>query len=407
LEGRFTIDKRCPGPAGNDIEIRKSFRSKTEIKPGETTIMRFKLGTVFLCAAFLFPPIIRAQVPIGRWEIVHTSGDSFAQTALYPGGFSTFLTSGGTGYTYGTFANSICVIDDDAYNVVPSWMGLGGGNYQITITVDNLGAAPNFSFIYTGTYALTPIPGDPSLSIPALTGTYYPVGDASACSSATESSPGNFVATFLPTISSGSASGSLDGFTTGGGSPFDSTVNATVTFSTPSSPGEINGTVSLDSNPTFNGNACFATTSGVVNTLTVNANLSAQSGIFEEIYAEGLDPQGVPTTLVLDGYSANLYTTDSNTDPTANQITTTEWAAAAAIGEDNPDAGVTGVSDDGTNSVMVLFYGVLGGSCNTAGGADAPFHFLSGKPVHHGHKEHHRRGNTLRLRHRAADGYPG
>jgi hypothetical protein len=369
--------------------------------------MTFKLGIVFLWAAFLFPPMIRAQVPTGRWEIVHTSGDNSAQTALYPGGFSTFLLSGGTGYTYGTFANSICVIDDEGYNVVPSWVGLGGNDYQISITVDNLGAAPNFSFIYTGTYALIPIPGDPSVSIPAISGTYIPVGDASACSSATESSPGNFVATFLPTISSGSASGSLDGFTTGGGSPFDSTVNATVTFSSPSSPGEMNGTVTLDSNPTFGGNACFATTSGVVNTLTVNANLSAQSGIFEEIYAEGLDPQGVPTTLVLDGYSANLYTTDTNTDPTANQITTTEWAAAAAIGEDNPAAGVTGVSDDGTNSVMVLFYGVLGGSCNTAGGADAPFHFLSGKPVRHGHKEHHRRSNRLRLRHRAADGYPG
>jgi hypothetical protein len=169
----------------------------------------------------------------------------------------------------------------------------------------------------------------------------------------------------------------------------------------------MNGTVTLDSNPTFGGNACFATTGTTVNTLTINQSLSAQSGIFEEIYAEGLDPQGVPTTLVLDGYSANLYTTDSNTDPTANQITTTEWAAAAAIGEDNPDVGVTGVSNDGTNSVMVLFYGVLGGSCDTAGGADAPFHFLSGKPVRHGHKEHHRRGNRLRLRHRAADSHLG
>ena len=369
--------------------------------------MTFRLGIVFLWATFLFPPMIRAQVPTGRWEIVHTSGDNSAQTALYPGGFSTFLLSGGTGYTYGTFANSICVIDDEGYNVVPSWVGLGGNDYQISITVDNLGAAPNFSFIYTGTYALTPIPGDPSVSIPAISGTYIPVGDASACSSATESSPGNFVATFLPTISSGSASGSLDGFTTGGGSPFDSTVNATVTFSPPSSPGEMNGTVTLDSNPTFGGNACFATTGTTVNTLTINQSLSTQSGIFEEIYAEGLDPQGVPTTLVLDGYSANLYNTDTNTDPTANQITTTEWAAAAAIGEDNPAAGVTGVSDDGTNSVMVLFYGVLGGSCDTAGGADAPFHFLSGKPVHHGHKEHHRHGNTPRLRHRAAEGYPG
>lgn len=365
--------------------------------------MRLIVRIALLCAVFLFPTFVCAQVPIGRWEIVHTSGDSLAQTALYPGGFSTFLTSGGTGDAYGTFANSICVIDDEAFNVVPTWVGLGGNNYQITVTVDNLGAGPNFSFIYTGAYAPISVPGDASLSIPAITGTYYPVGDASACSVATQTSPGNFIATFLPTISSGSASGALDGFTTGGGSPFDSTVNATVTFSTPSAPGQMSGTVSLDANPTFNGNACFATTSGAVNTLTINANLTAQAGIIEQIYAEGLDPQGVPTTLVLDGYSANLYTTDDNTDPTANQITTTEWAAGAAIGEDNPAAGVAGVGNDGANSVLVLFYGVLGGSCNTAGGADAPFHFLSGQPIVHGHVNHHRPRSHRRSPNRGRD----
>ena len=354
--------------------------------------MTFKFGLIFLCSAFLFAENTPAQVPVGRWEIVHTSGDSSAQTFLYPGGFSTFLLSGGTGYTYGTFANSICVIDDEGYNVVPTWVAMGGNSYQITIAVNNEGAGPNFSFVYTGTYATVSVPGDLSDSIPAITGTYYPVGDASACSDATLSSPGNFVATFLPTISSGSASGSLDSFSTGGGTPFDSPVNATVTFSVPS-PGQMAGTVSLSSNPTFKGNACFATTSGVVNSLTINASLSSQSGIFEQIYAEGLDPQGVPTTLVLDGYSANLYTTDDNTDPTANQVTTTEWAAAAAIGEDNPAAGVAGVGDDGTNNAMVLFYGVLGGSCDTAGGADSPFHFLSGEPVRHGHRRRHERRN--------------
>jgi len=339
--------------------------------------------------------ITETSPAVGRWEIVHTSGDSSAQTALYPGGFSTFLLSGGTGYTYGTFANSICVIDDEAFNVVPTWMGLGGNNYQITITVDNLAAAPNFSFIYTGTYASTPIPGDSSVSIPTITGTYFPVGDASACSNASATTPGTFIATFLPTISSGSAAGSLDGFSPGtvGGPPFDSTVNATVNFSTPSSPGEMNGTVSLDSNPTFTGNACFATTGTTVNTLTINPSLSAQSGIILQIYAEGFDPLGAPTTLVLDGYAANLYTTAANTDPTANQITSTEWAAGAAIGEDNPDAGVPGVANDGTNNVIVLFYGVLGGACNGAGGADAPFHFIPGKPHLHRHRKHHRRDN--------------
>jgi hypothetical protein len=337
---------------------------------------------------------ITESVPaVGRWEIVNTSGDNSAQTALFPGSFSVFLLSGGTAYTYGTIAYSTCATYEEALTATPTWVGLGGNNVQITIAIDNLGAGPNVSFIYTGTYASTPIPGDSSVSIPTITGTYFPVGDASACSTATSATPGTFVATFLPTISSGSASGSLDGFTTGGGSPFDLGVNAAVAFSPPSSPGEMNGTVILDSNPTFGGLACFATTGTVVNTLTINQSLSSQAGIFEEIYAEGFDPLGVPTTLVLDGYSANLYTTATNTDPTANQITSTEWAAGAAIGEDNPAAGVPGVANDGTNAVMILFYGVLGGACNSAGGADAPFDFISDKPDIHRHRKHRHRGN--------------
>ena len=353
--------------------------------------MKFKLGVILVFAVSLLPAITHAQVPVGRWEIVHTSGDSLAdQTTLYPGGFSTFLRAGGTGDTYGTSSNSLCVIDDNSSNVVPTGVGLSGNDFQITIAVDNLGAAPNVSFIYTGTYALTPIPGDASVSIPTITGTYYPVGNASACSDATLSSPGNFVATFLPTLESGSSSGSLDSFGVDGGMPFDSTVNATLTFSAPPVPGQIAGTVSLDSNPTFNTNACFATTSGVVNPLTINPNLSTQSGILTSIYAEGLDPQGVPTTLILNGFSANLYTTAANTNPYADQITSTEWAVAAAIGEDDSTVGTTGVANDGTNSTMVQFYNVVGGACNNAGGADAPFHFLSGKPFNHRDKKRRR-----------------
>ena len=354
--------------------------------------MRCKLGIVLLCSIFFFPAIIHAQVPLGRWEIVHTAGDSAAQTALYPGGFSTFLTAGGTSSANGTFANSICVIDDEGVNVVSTWTDLGGSMFQITIAVDNMGAAPNSSFIYTGTYAVTPIPSDTSVTIPTIIGTYYPTGDASACSDATQSAPGSFTATFLPTIASGFASGSLDSFDTGGGTPFDTSVDATVNFSTPPTPGGIAGSVTLDTNPTFHGNACFATTGSTVNPLTINPVTSAQSGIIEEIYAQGLDSQGNPTTLVLDGYSANLYETDTNTDPTANQITSTLWAAGAAIGEDNPDAAPDGVSSDGTSDEMVLFYGVLGGVCDTAGGADSPFHFVPGKRVHHGHRRFPRRG---------------
>jgi hypothetical protein len=366
-------------------------RQKTN--PGEATVMRFKLGVVLSFAAFLLPTIVQAQVPVGRWEIVHTSGDSSAQTALYPGGFSTFLNGDGTGSTSGTFANSICVADDEGFNVVPTWTNVSPNVYQITITVDNLGAAPNFAFTYTGTYsAVTPIPGDETVLIPTIIGTYVPTGDASACSTATTATPGTFIATFLPTVDSGFAEGALDSSDTGGGTPFDSSVNATITFSAPTTPGGISGVVTLDSNPRFGGAACFATTAGVVNPLTISATTSAQSGIIEAIYAQGFDPQGNPTTLVLDGYSANIYNTATNTDATANPITSMEWAAGAAIGEDNPAVTPDGVSQDGTNNIMVLFYGVVGGACDSAGGADSPFHLLSGKPVRHGHRNVRPRG---------------
>jgi hypothetical protein len=335
----------------------------------------------------------------GRWEIVHTSGDNAAQTALYPGGFSTFLTDDGSGYTYGTFANSICVIESESYNLTPSWSVSDGNAFQITISVDNLGLGPNFAMIYNGVFnPHTPIPGDSSVFIPTIAGTYYAVGDVSACSLATQSAPGNFVATFIPTISSGSASGSLDGFAADNGSAFDVPVNAAITFASPPTPGQVAGIVSLASNPTFQRIPCFASTSGVVNPLTIDPNRSSQSGTSEYLFAGGMDPQGVPTTLFLNGYSVNLYT-GGNTDLNASQISATEWAVAAAIGEDNPSAGVAGVSKDGTNSVMVFYYGVIGGACDNAGGVDSPFLFISGAPLTRSPSQSRHRRNPRRVNH--------
>src|SRR5260370_3215302 len=343
--------------------------------------MKFKFGVVLLLAAFLFPAIIRAQVPVGRWEIVHTSGDNSAQTALYPGAFSTFLRADGTGDSYGTFTSSLCVIDTETFNVVPTWVAGVGNSFQITITVNNLGLGPDFSFIYTGIYnPLTPIPGDPLTFIPTISGTYYAATeDVSACNVTTQSNPGSFVAIFLPTISSGSASASLDAFSADNGSAFDSRVGATIFFDIPPAPGQIAGAVSLASNPTFQLRPCFATTSGVVNPLAINSNLSSQTGVSEYMFAEGFDPFGVPTTLFLNGFSANQYTTAVNTDPSAIQITSTDWAVFAAIGEDNPAAGVAGVSNDGINNVIVALYGVKGGTWDGAGGVCTPIHFSSRK----------------------------
>jgi hypothetical protein len=358
-------------------------------------MMKFKAGIIGLLVLISFyPTAARATDPklVGRWEIVHITGDSTAQTNYYPGSFSTFLRPDGTGYTYGTFSDSLCVISVDN-NLVPSWTALGGNTFQITIAVNNLGQGPNFSFIYTGVFsATTPVPGSGGVSIPAISGTYYAVGDASACSITTKDIPGNFVATFLPTISDGSTAGSLDAYSADNGSAFDSTVNTTITFSTPPALGQLAGTVALSPDPTFHLNPCFASTGGVTIPLTLNSNKSLQSGIFEYMFADGFDPSGIPTTLFLNSFSANLYVTNANTDTHAAQISTTEWAIPAAIGEDNPTAGLTGVSSDGTNSTMVMFYGVIGGVCGGAGGVDAPFHFKSGKPVSHPPKpiSHHR-----------------
>jgi hypothetical protein len=364
--------------------------------------MRFKAGVIGLIALILWYPtavIATDPIPVGRWEIVHTTGDNTAQSAYGPGNFSTFLRPDGTGYTYGTFSDSsLCVIDSENFNQVPSWIQLSADSFQITIAVNNLGQGPNFSFIYTGVFsATTPVPGSSGVSIPAISGTYYTVGDASACSIATKDSPGNFVATFLPTISDGSSVGSLDGFSADNGSAFDSTVNATINFSTPPALGQLAGTVALSPGPMFHQNPCFATTNGVTDPLTLNSGKSSQSGIFEYMFADGFDPSGVPATLFLNSFSANLYVTSNNSDPSAAQITSTEWAVSAAIGEDNPNAGPTGVNSDGMNSTMVMFYGVIGGVCNGAGGVDAPFHFISGKQVsrppkpiwHHRFREPH------------------
>jgi hypothetical protein len=273
---------------------------------------------------------------------------------------------------------------------------LGGDNFQITITVNNLGLGPNFSFTYNGKYnPSTPVPGDPSLLIPAITGTYSSAGDVSACSSGT----GDFVATFLPTIPDGTATGSLEGFEADNGSAFDSRVVATITFSAPPADGQIAGTVTLASNPTFHLNPCFAEGAGSsVAPLTINPNKSSQSGTSEYIFAEGLDPQGAATTLFLNGFSANVYTSVLSGDRNAIQIRTNpnQWAVSAAIGEDHPVTGdINGVKNDGSNALIVMLYGVIGGACNDAGGVDSPFQFLAGRPANHRPKMDRRQRNRL------------
>jgi len=109
------------------------------------------------------------------------------------------------------------------------------------------------------------------------------------------------------------------------------------------------------------------------------------------MFADGFDPFGAPTRLVLEAYSANIYTPnhDASPNPLAAQITSSEWAVFAAIGEDDPGVGLPGVKDDGTNNQIIVLYGVIGGVCDGAGGVDTPFHFISGKRIYDKHHSAH------------------
>lgn len=342
--------------------------------------MTLRLSFALFLALFLISCQNSVPLPVGRWEIVNTSGDNSSQAQFGPGQFSVFLMAKGVSNVGATSTNSNCVPNFSGNNVVPAWKPLGGSRYQVSITINNNGQAPNLTFIYTGTYnPHSYIPGNSVsiLSIPAMSGKYYPVGDASLCSTATQSNPGNFVATFLPTLSSGSAAGPLAGADANNTMAFDSAVNATISFAVPAGLGQMGGTVSLISNPTFHGVPCFATTQGVVNPLIIDPNASTQSGILNFMFAKGFDSAGNPTTLVIPSLSANFYSTSNNTDQFAIPLTNNEWAVGAAIGEDNPAAAPPGVSNDGTNNNIAVFYSVTGGACDGANASitASPFNF--------------------------------
>lgn len=322
---------------------------------------------------------INSTAPAGRWEIVNTSGDNASQSQFGPGGFSVFLKTDGSSYVPGTITNSNCVPNASGTNVIPSWMAVGGSKYQIFVAINNAGMPP-LAFSYTGTYnPRTPVSGDGTKFIAAISGTYYPLGDASLCSTATQSNPGTFVATFVPALSSGSASGSLAGADANNTMAFDSPVNAAINFSAPPTPGQSSGTVTLSSNPTFHGVSCFAATNGVMNPLTIDPVSSSQSGLIDSMIANGIDPTGQPTTLFLTGFSSNFYSTNNNTDPFAFQLTDGEWAVGAAIAEDNPAMAPGGVENDGTNNDIAVFYSVIGGACDGANGSSlaSPFKYSS------------------------------
>src|SRR5690348_16225365 len=175
-------------PVLNNLRPASTARRLQSSRPNRRKTMPTLWTLALALLPSLFPTPNQSNLifpPAGRWEIVHTGGDNISQTSIFPGGFSVFLNPDGTGYTFGTFAQSFCVVDAETNNVAPTWTRLDDNQIQITIAINNLGQGPNLSFVYTGTFdADTPIPGDPSRLVPTIRGTYFPIGDASLCSNA-------------------------------------------------------------------------------------------------------------------------------------------------------------------------------------------------------------------------------
>lgn len=302
----------------------------------------------------------------GRWEFVHTSGDSLAQWNSaagtgFPGQFSTYLTSSGVGLTYLTLDSLAC---DQTENITPTWTAVGENQYRITFTVTG-NPAGTFQFIYTGTYTThyqRTAKGGGSVYVTAVYGNYTTTGNVSACSSGS----GQFVATYFPDVPATSYTGNLEAAYPPPMADQPS-IATTLNFSAPSTQGGLAGTIDVGT-MTYQGQACFTPVSGD-HTLNIDSAASYQSGMMVMVYAT--DGNGV--RVLLSGFSANFVPeTGDETDPYGYKLTGGE-GVGAAVGEDDPDDGIKGIANDGANNYFVFLYGISGGPCDGVGGGDDPF----------------------------------
>jgi len=230
------------------------------------------------------------------------------------------------------------------------------GTNGIVLTFDvnkGVSGSVEFKYIFTGTYTTnyerTGSHGS-STTLTAISGTYT----TSGCSSAEAS--GTFVATYFPAINSvytGFLDAPDDGPAVNGTNP------ATIYLDASGDGSSVTGWYAANSNGTGapslsnpqTGQACF------VGPVTFSSSLSYVGGLAYSVF--GTDSAGRQLWF-------NMY----NSNPADNGTTT---FSQAAVGIDTPNSGNSGISNDGTNNQITVYYGISGGPCDGAGGGDAPF----------------------------------
>jgi hypothetical protein len=334
------------------------------------------LGLMAFVFLVLFAAPVNAQTaPNGRWEFVVTSGDTEYELDLIgQATFSTYLSLSGTALsgdsqlTTNTTAAELYCCNDTITGTFTKHDGTTTAVVKFSVPANPANGQVAFNYTFTGTYNANP---DDSNG-PTITGTY-----TTNAGSTYSNGSGTFVATWLPDFPA-----TLQEYMGGLAGPDDGTgptdVPATITLGTNPTSHDLFGTVSIPG-LTSSGAACFAGTltiqtldnSGLVGIGTApnGVGVPFASGVGISIYAQ--DSAG--TQLSLFGYSAK---------PNENSAAVDESYLA-----NTDNDGDTTTTDNGTNNVLILYYGITGGPCDGFGGGDSPFHPVK-KYKHHKRSEH-------------------
>lgn len=325
--------------------------------------MKIKFGILAVLNLVLVM-VAGAQSIQGRWEIVHTSGDTSTQlNEAGQSSVSTYLLQSGTKITNLPALTTDTLIDDQySYNndVITGTVSTSHGTTSVALKL--VITNPDKSTVtlnYTGTLSTDSSHGaDASV----IEGTYTSTGKYTT--------GGNFVATLFPDFQNVNYSGGLEGPDDVGTGPSD--IPVSFQLNTNSS-----HTLTL-TNLSIGGRSYPAGLAGCFDTehfsTVVDPNYplapSAAAGVTLSIYLQ--DRNGVQ--LWLSGYAVlsdgvnsaaldELYTSGSYpTSPNSN-------------------------SNVGQNSELVFVYGLTGGNCDGAGGGDSGF---TPTRTRHEHKERKR-----------------
>jgi hypothetical protein len=331
-----------------------------EVKSKEEVMKKFA-SFALLTLALLVASSAQAQTaPTGRWEFAVTSGDTTYQLEnMGQTSFSTYLTLSGTTLTgnsqetTNTSLAELACCNDTVSGSYTTVKNVTTVTVTFAIPANRSTGQAAFNYVFTGTYNANPS----NSGGPTITGTY------TTTAGTTFSDGGNFTATWFPNFPSTPEkfTGSLDGPDTGSGS----TDVATTIYLGTNSSNDLIGSVSVPGMTNASGVACFA---GTLTIQTVNNSQVKDMG-------GATNGVGIPFA---SGVGINIFAQDS----VGTQIWLTGYSAkpnndSAAVGENylsNTDTGSTETTDNGTNTNIILYYGISGGPCDGLGGGDAPFH---------------------------------